>query len=77
MVYICKYIFYICHTFIPRREHGGFYGLDLKKGNDGHGNLAMNILDLSIMKEMAADSKAKVKNNNTGSTFYLSFFFLG
>ena len=42
--------------------YGRFYGLDLKKKGNGHiGKLAIDTLDLSMMKKMAADLKAKGK----------------
>ena len=49
----------MCHMFITRRVHGGFYGLDLKKGNGHLGKLDMYALDSSKIKKMAADCKFK------------------
>ena len=58
MVYI-----YIHRTFITRRVHGRFYGLDFKNvGNGRLGKLAIDTLVLSMMKKMAADSMAQGKN---------------
>ena len=50
---------YMCHMFITRRVHGGFYGFDLKKGNGHLGKLNMNVLDSSMIKKIAHDSKSK------------------
>ena len=55
-VYIC-----VCCTFITRRLHGRFYGLDLKKGNTCLGKPDIDTLDSSRVKKTAADSKAKGK----------------
>ena len=49
---------YMGHTFITRKVHRRFYGLDLK-GNGRLGLLAIVMLDLSMMKKTAADLKAK------------------
>ena len=59
---------YMCHMFITRRVHGGFYGLDLKKGNGHLGKLDMNALDSSMIKkwlQILSPKQAKIVAHTT------------
>ena len=58
----CLYVVYICvcHTFIIRGCTEDFTDLT-KKGNDRLRKQAIDTLDLSMMKKMAANMKAKGK----------------
>ena len=53
----------MCHTFISRIVRSAWKILQtlLKEGNGCLGKLAIDTLDSSMMKKMAADSKAKGK----------------
>ena len=71
MTLYCQAWPYVVYIYVPYfqtwRVHGRFYVLDLgKKGNGRLGKLAIDTLDSSLMKETAADSKAKRKK--PGST---------
>ena len=56
------YIFKMCRMFIIRRVHRRFYGLYfIKKANSHLGKVTMDMLDSSMIKKMAADSKSKGK----------------
>ena len=60
-VYMC-----VCRTFITRRVHGRFSGLDLEKEIVVLDDKSWRSLDQLMMKKTTADSKSK--GMNTGYT---------